>query len=577
MRLPIHSPGRRGAATPGTLAAIALAAAFAAAPALAQQTVVTFDDGWSGWNAQAKAITPEGGNPGPHIRTELEAFGLTVWTDSHEAFVGNLGGPDELSIGIDVKAEQLSGLNGPVERPLVVEFRSYALGADGMPWASVWYELGTLEGGQPWRTLSVSFDPGSTTLPSGWRGTGAEDPVTGELILPEGVTFADILAQTDEVAFSTTPPGSFSATVWFDVRFDNIFIGAAAAKVPQYEIVDLGTFGGELANAHDINDAGQVVGTAETADMNSLPFLWQDGKMESLGSVIPGMPDVHGVARGISENGIVAGQTMAPFPEGPGMVGHAFVWTAQDGMIDLTPDSSALSVAWDVNGSGQVVGEGPGGAFIWSKETGYQVIDYPNALFSSGMAEGINEDGLVVGHAFNQQEDIAGWVHDSRTGVTTELPHLENGPSVTRELNNAGDIVGASSLANNQGRPVMWTHDGEIVDLGFLPVPNYSTGYANDINEQRWIIGEDYFDGFGEPNKAWLWVEGSKYELKTLIADPAVAAEWDAITTPLGINNNGEIVGIGIHNGIPGRAFLMRPIAGGSDVIFAHGFESTPR
>ena len=52
--------------------------------------------------------------------------------------------------------------------------------------------------------------------------------VNGEPILPEGVTFADVMATVDEVAFTTFEPGWFYGPTVFDVRIDNLRIERSA-------------------------------------------------------------------------------------------------------------------------------------------------------------------------------------------------------------------------------------------------------------------------------------------------------------------------------------------------------------
>ena len=65
-------------------------------------------------------------------------------------------------------------------------------------------------------------------MPAGWGGYGAEDPNTFEPILPEGVTFADVMASVDELAFTTYEPGWFYGPTVFDVRIDNLRIERSA-------------------------------------------------------------------------------------------------------------------------------------------------------------------------------------------------------------------------------------------------------------------------------------------------------------------------------------------------------------
>ncbi len=58
------------------------------------------------------------------------------------------------------------------------------------------------------------------------------------------------------------------------------------------EVTDLGSLGGDSSEAQAINSKGQVVGTsdlvgADPASSTAHAFLWQDGKMVDLNSLIP--------------------------------------------------------------------------------------------------------------------------------------------------------------------------------------------------------------------------------------------------------------------------------------------------
>ena len=60
--------------------------------------------------------------------------------------------------------------------------------------------------------------------------------------------------------------------------------GSRAAALQSYGITDLGTLGGRMTFAYDVNDAAQVVGYSTTA-FNTHAFLWQNGQMTDLGTV----------------------------------------------------------------------------------------------------------------------------------------------------------------------------------------------------------------------------------------------------------------------------------------------------
>jgi probable HAF family extracellular repeat protein len=65
-------------------------------------------------------------------------------------------------------------------------------------------------------------------------------------------------------------------------------------------MTDIGTLGGPQASATAINNAGQVVGSAQTSPDASHGFIYQNGKMTDLGLNI--YPEA------ISNNGVIAGQ-----------------------------------------------------------------------------------------------------------------------------------------------------------------------------------------------------------------------------------------------------------------------------
>jgi len=128
------------------------------------------------------------------------------------------------------------------------------------------------------------------------------------------------------------------------------------------ELVDLGTFGGNASLAYGINDAGQVVGGAQTAASRTHAFVWTDangnwaldaGEMADLGTLGGDSSE----ARAISQSGQVVG-----YAQNADAAVRAFVY-AGGKMLDLNEliHSEAgwtLQEAWDVNQSGQIVGIG---------------------------------------------------------------------------------------------------------------------------------------------------------------------------------------------------------------------------
>src|SRR5205823_2514039 len=81
---------------------------------------------------------------------------------------------------------------------------------------------------------------------------------------------------------------------------------------PSHGIVDLGTFGGPISSALAVNDAGEVIGGADTAAGERHAFVWTDGSgLVDLNDVTPDKPPgtvlMH--ATGVHESGAILVQS----------------------------------------------------------------------------------------------------------------------------------------------------------------------------------------------------------------------------------------------------------------------------
>lgn len=111
-------------------------------------------------------------------------------------------------------------------------------------------------------------------------------------------------------------------------------------------------------------------------------------------------------------------------------------------------------------------------------------------------------------------------------------------------------------------RPVLWDNDGAhtAIELPLLPGDNY--GSATAINNLGHILGLSAYSVPGTwdvgPSRPVIWRDGGVFELQSLL-DPTSGDGW-TITSVSGINNLGQIIGSGLHNGLP-TSFVMTPTA----------------
>ena len=262
----------------------------------------------------------------------------------------------------------------------------------------------------------------------------------------------------------------------------------------------------------------------------------------------------------------MAGRIAPRFPQ----LRKVCLWSsAEDGVnIDDAIGSSAPSVPWDINDAGVIVGQAsitPGifqRGFIWDQVNPAQQAG--TDLYPGGANYGINNDGHIVGAGFyfGDPDDALLAIPDGRGGYEYPLINpLGFYFSQARAINNDGLIVGHTvyNSTTDTWNACIFTGDERepVQTLGTLPGLNTSEGL--DVNDSGMIVGYSW-DGTGNgiDPRAWVWVDGTMYDLNELLEE---GGAFEILSRATGVNNNGDIVGWGrLLDGSIG-AFLIEGFA----------------
>jgi hypothetical protein len=267
--------------------------AVAGTPAMAQSVLLSedFENGNnSGWESTGGSqLLFSGGNPGAYLGVPYgDWYWITLGTDQlGNAATGDLtrhGGA--LEFAVDIRVFQLNNwFNEPMDPnnfPVVIQF----IDGTGPNEVSVYFVgNGMPRVNQEWVRFTFQVpDPSGTQLPPGWGGTGDEDPVTYEPILPPGRTYRSVMQNVTEVRITTAVPGYFYIPSWWEVGFDNLRIQTAGGPVcyancdgstaaPILNVEDFTCFINEFASAQALPHEQQVIHYANCDGSTTAPVL----------------------------------------------------------------------------------------------------------------------------------------------------------------------------------------------------------------------------------------------------------------------------------------------------------------
>lgn len=295
------------------------------------------------------------------------------------------------------------------------------------------------------------------------------------------------------------------------------------------QAVDLGTLdGGTESTARDISDGGDIVGWSGTTVGEDHAFLLTAAGFTDLGT-LPGGDFSR--ATGLNELGQVVGSAR----NDAGVI-HAFVWEAgvltDLGAFPPEDDIGSSSGASAINASGIISGSIDLAGGYWDLSGTPNFPPFPPFTvltpdpFTPTVGRDLNDAGQIVGAMLSQ-----GTAFIWEAGVLQPLPGFVAFDDVAFGVNAAGVAVGRALMAPPIRRhAVLWPDPATIVDLGTLGGEN-STAF--DINDDGWVVGESETDT-GE-TVAFLWTEE--------LGMQSLGTLGGANSSARAINSAGQIVG----------------------------------
>jgi probable HAF family extracellular repeat protein len=253
--------------------------------------------------------------------------------------------------------------------------------------------------------------------------------------------------------------------------------------VTSVKVTDLGTLGGAQSAALDINDAGQIVGWAATAQGVSHAFFHSGGMMEDIGDAFGAAASD---ASGINNHGAVIG-TMTDE-----LGSKAFVWSAgyvswrEPWSMPLGTRGAAIADTGEAVGI-TIFGVGPSPTY-WLSNGSPRLIRY----VGYGEVHDLNSSGRAVGYKWEKFFPSLFVSAEGKTFLSGYVPAPDSTRGILKGdalgINERNDVVGYHSMPGLGNRAFLWDGVSKSSQLiGVLPTGTYS--YADDINELRFIAG----------------------------------------------------------------------------------------
>ena len=263
-------------------------------------------------------------------------------------------------------------------------------------------------------------------------------------------------------------------------------------------VQQIGSLGGVDVRTADLNNLGQVTGTADTALDVDHAFVW---------SPTGGMLDIsafggagYSTALAINNHGVVTGGVQY----GGVRVMRWSPSSVLENLGALSPDGAATAYGWVINDAGLIAGSSSTvnnsrQAFSWTRSTGMINIDTLNSY--DALVSVVGPRGEVAGNRLPSRTDTVyrGFLYTPATGMVD----LGNGGGVTAgvgAMTACLQITGNVLYADDSTRGYWWTRSTGIRTIGTL---GGASSRAFDINAGGQIVG--WAHDKADARRAFVW------------------------------------------------------------------------
>jgi probable HAF family extracellular repeat protein len=307
----------------------------------------------------------------------------------------------------------------------------------------------------------------------------------------------------------------------------------------------LGIIASVAAHGAELYTATRVQGTVSPTDINDneeivggsgLPYYTKPPDVfETFSALAGSIRYPYANVQGINNRGVMAGISLTGAsntgPVRAFVLDRAAAATARD--LGSLHGSSGTSAAWAINESNVIVGQSEtiNGAHAVRFELDGTITDLGTLGGTSSVAYDINDTGEIVGESTNAAGARRAFLIQGGKSMI-DLGTLGGAEAYARRINNNGQVVGSAMTVDGAWHAFLWSQ-GVMTDLGSLGFSSEALG----INDKGVVVGKSSTTTTGP--LGFVWYPGGPMQKLGALVKLAVGEDlYEAVD----INNNGVIL-----------------------------------